>query len=78
MLLTGVYAINLIPATVITLLSMVLGEHTFWYRLTYTELCVSLLAYNSDVIDSAIHPFIYGFLDTKLRSEIKRILKCWK
>lgn len=78
MLLTGIYAINLIPSTVITLLSMVLGEHTFWYRLTYAELSVSLLAYNSDIIDSAIHPFIYGLLDTKLRSEIKRILKCWK
>ena len=78
MLLTGVFAINLIPSMVIRLLSIVLGEHTFWHQLTYSELQASLIADNSGIFDSAIHPFIYGFLDKKLRKEIKKILKLHK
>lgn len=71
MVLTGVYAVNLIPSMVITLISITVGEHTFWHQLTYSQLQASLIAYNSDIFDSTIHPFIYGFLDTKLREEIK-------
>lgn len=71
MVLTGVYAFNLIPSVVIKLMSITVGEHTFWHQLTYSQLQVSLIAYNSNIFDSTIHPFIYGFLDTKLREEIK-------
>lgn len=71
MVLTGVYAVNLIPSMVITLMAITIGEHTFWHQLTNGQLLASLIAYDSDIFDSTIHPFIYGFLDTKLREEIK-------
>lgn len=71
MILTGVYAVNFIPSTAITLMAHVVEGHAFWHQLTYSQLQASLLAYNSDIFDSTIHPFIYGFLDTKLREEIK-------
>ncbi|XP_052680342.1 uncharacterized protein LOC128161152 [Crassostrea angulata] len=71
MVITGVYAFNLIPSTVISLMVNTVGENTFWHQLTYSQLQASLIAYNSDIFISTIHPFIYGFLDTKLREEIK-------
>uniref|UniRef100_A0A8W8LHL2 G-protein coupled receptors family 1 profile domain-containing protein n=1 Tax=Magallana gigas TaxID=29159 RepID=A0A8W8LHL2_MAGGI len=71
MVLTGVYAFNRFPSMVIKLMAITVGEHTFWHQLTYSQLQASLIADSSDIFDSTIHPFIYGFLDTKLREEIK-------
>lgn len=71
MVLIGVYVINLIFFMVIMFMVIIVGEYMFWYQFIYSQFQVSFIVYNLDIFDLIIYLFIYGFLDIKLREEIK-------
>ncbi|XP_063425338.1 cholecystokinin receptor type A-like [Mytilus trossulus] len=73
-LITVVFVISFLPYLVISILNGL--EENFWENMTNNKLLIYNFLLRTYFINNMANPIIYGFLDEKFRSEVRKMFKC--
>lgn len=74
--ITIVFAISFIPKLAMMVLESKNAD--FWITLSDNELAKYMFLYSIYIFNNFINPFIYGFLDKRFQSELKKLCPCTK
>ena len=71
---TIMFALSFIPKLIMMLIESLRAD--FWLLLSDRELGLYMFLYSMYIFNNFINPFIYGFLDKKFQTELKKICCC--
>ncbi|XP_052076263.1 cholecystokinin receptor type A-like [Mytilus californianus] len=73
-LITVVFVISFLPYLVISILNGL--DESFWENMTNNKILIYNFLLRTYFINNMANPIIYGFLDEKFRSEVRKMFKC--
>ena len=74
--ITIAFAISFIPKLAMMVLES--RKADFWITLSENELAIYMFLYSIYIFNNFINPFIFGFLDKRFQSELKKLCPCTK